>query len=272
MSKSEKSPKKPLPPLTPSQLKVAEENLIACLDGLMNGGEEGLQDALDQIYGPETRPQPVVQTNPEAEPKPEFRRVKIMKNSYMLGERRSSDSLAGLTSKGFPPRPLRRNEPRKVWRLKIRTRRTDRYSGARLEGHWVTTMSDNDGMVEDPETTAAWEQDMARLRAAAEEDIRSHGRPNRDSVIQGSESGSDLPDEAADEGTDRGKERRRATGVNGPAETTTGSARYRPALLDRDPPFLTVLPMGRTLFRVPPFGIAQFTDDRGRTLSPYSWR
>ena len=39
-----------------------EANLIACLTALLARGEAGLQDALDKIYGPESRPKEACST------------------------------------------------------------------------------------------------------------------------------------------------------------------------------------------------------------------
>ena len=45
--------KKPqLPPLTEAEIQEAVDNIEMCLTGLDEGGEEGLQRALDKIYGP----------------------------------------------------------------------------------------------------------------------------------------------------------------------------------------------------------------------------
>jgi hypothetical protein len=42
--------------LTEAELNEASDNLVTCLEGLERNGEEGLHDALDKIYGRESRP------------------------------------------------------------------------------------------------------------------------------------------------------------------------------------------------------------------------
>ena len=72
MSKSESPERGSLPPLTPSQLKMAEENLVACLEAYDREADAGLENELLRMY-----------PDPEA-PNPTFRRVKIMNNSHVL--------------------------------------------------------------------------------------------------------------------------------------------------------------------------------------------
>ena len=47
-----KSASASLPPLTDEQIKEGLDNLEMCLDALDQGGEAGLQKALDRIYPP----------------------------------------------------------------------------------------------------------------------------------------------------------------------------------------------------------------------------
>ena len=58
MSTADQSPKE-LPPLSEEDLKIAEDNLVRCLDALDQRGEEGLQDELDRMYPGTERPQRV---------------------------------------------------------------------------------------------------------------------------------------------------------------------------------------------------------------------
>ncbi len=100
MSRREKSHVESLPPLSDREVEEGLSNLEMCLEALDRKGEEGLQEALDKIYGPESRPV--------------FLREPIFRDSYIIrraGSRSTPPSVPASPRSTTTPAPATETTP-----------------------------------------------------------------------------------------------------------------------------------------------------------------